>query len=152
MLEISPGDAILKKLDFKPYRYTTKRSAKQYLPGEDQPQTISVKTPWGGVLRGEKGDYLVNEYGNPDNQWVVRQDLFEETYQELDQGIYHKKAIVELVPLTEITHDPDQEITIHSLEGSLTVRSGDFHLARGVEGKIWPAPNKEISKHLEQVE
>jgi len=139
-------------LDFKPYRYTTRRRAKQFLPGRGHPQTTEVKTPWGGTLTAKKGDYLVHEYGNPDNQWVVAKDIFEVTYQELESGIYQKIAAVELAPLTQITHDPDQEITIHSLEGPLIVKAGDYYLARGIEGEIWPIPNGDIMRDMEPVE
>ncbi|MEA2008098.1 MAG: hypothetical protein U9O54_03175 [Chloroflexota bacterium] len=152
MLELRADDPIIQQLNFKPYRYTTKRQAEQFLPRLDNSQTIDVKTPWGGVLTGKKGDYLVSEYDNPDDQWVVDKDIFEASYQELENGVYYKKAIVELAPLTQITHDPDQEIIIHSLEGPLTVRSGDFHLARGNKGEVWPIPNEGITNNLERVE
>ncbi|OQX60815.1 MAG: hypothetical protein B5M51_09860 [Anaerolinea sp. 4484_236] len=152
MLELRADDPIMQELDFKPYRYTTKRQAKQFRPTSNHAQTIDIETPWGGVLTGKSGDYLVNEYDNPKDQWVVDKDIFEESYQELENGVYYKKAIVELVPLTQITNNPDQEIIIHSLEGPLTVRSGDFHLARGITGEVWPIPNEGIPNNLEPVE
>ncbi len=152
MLELSADDPLIQQLDFRLYRYTAKRRAKQFLPGSDQPQTVEVETSWGGVLTGKRGDYLVSEYDEPDEQWVVTKDIFETTYQEIEAGIYRKKATVELAPLTQITHDPDQEIIIHSQEGPLTVRAGDFYLARGDKGEIWPRPKENFESGLEPVE
>ncbi len=50
-----------------------------------------------------------------------------------------------LVPLTEITHDdPDAMVTVVSMEGTETVRAGDFYLAKGVKGEVWAYPKDKI--------
>ncbi len=45
-----------------------------------------------------------------------------------------------------MTHNPDQKVIVHTLEGDLTVRSGDFYLARGVNGEIWPFPQEKVEQ------
>jgi hypothetical protein len=50
-----------------------------------------------------------------------------------------------LAPLTDLTRDPDQLVTIVSLEGPETVKAGDFYLAKGVRGEIWPYPKEKIA-------
>lgn len=151
VIEIRADDALIQQLDFKTYRYTTKRQAQQFTPDADQPQTVDVKTPWGGTLTGKRGDYLVNEYENPDDRWVVEKEIFEATYQEDASGVYRKKAAVDLVPLTQVTHDPDQEVIVYSTEGPVTARAGDFFLARGVNGELWPMPKNKVESSLEPV-
>ncbi len=152
MLELKADDPLVQQIDFKSYRYTTRRRARQFLPKPKQPQTVVVETSWGGVLTGKRGDYLVSEYDKPDEQWIVEKDIFETTYQEIEAGVYRKKATIELAPLTLITHDPDEEVVIQSLEGPLTVRAGDFFLAKGATGEIWPRPRESVAIDLEPVE
>jgi hypothetical protein len=40
--------------------------------------------------------------------------------------------------------DPDQLVSVVSLEGAETVRAGDFWLAKGIKGEIWPYPRGKI--------
>jgi hypothetical protein len=35
-------------------------------------------------------------------------------------------------------------VTVISLEGPLTVRAGDFYLAKGIKGEVWPYPKEKI--------
>jgi hypothetical protein len=50
-----------------------------------------------------------------------------------------------LVPLVDVTNgNPDALVTVVSLEGSETVRAGDFCLARGVKGEVWAYPKEKI--------
>lgn len=148
-LEIRPDDPVIQTLDFKTYRYTTRREADQFLPDAGEPQTKVVKTPWGDQLTAHPGDYIVHEQGDPDDQWVVEKDVFEDTYEEVEPGTYVKKATVELAPLTALTQDPDQDVTIHSREGVLTVRAGDYYLAKGSQEEIWPLPKKKVEQSME---
>ena len=108
-------------------------------------------TPWGAELVVEKGDYIVNEIDNPDNRWPVQQDIFEMTYLEIRPGFYIKRATVQLIPLWDFTRDLEQLVRIHTLEGVVTVRSGDFYLARGAKGEIWPMPKDKVETSLERV-
>lgn len=121
-VEIRADDALLQQLPFKKYRYTKTRKAQQFLPEEDQPQTEKVKTPWGAELEAQKGDYLVSDQENPTDQWVVEKEIFEDSYRSAslrdqeEADLYTKSALVELVPLTKVTRDPDREVTVYSRE------------------------------------
>jgi hypothetical protein len=58
-----------------------------------------------------------------------------------------------LVPLTDLTDgDEDQMVTIHTLEGVDTVRAGDFLLAKGVKGEIWPYPKEKAAEIMSPAE
>jgi hypothetical protein len=35
-------------------------------------------------------------------------------------------------------------VTIETLEGPVTVRAGDFYLAKGVKGEVWPYPKDKV--------
>jgi hypothetical protein len=131
-------------LKFKSYRYKQERQAYQFMPKEGEATRIVIATPWGAELIAEKGDYIVNELGVPENSWPVQKDIFEETYVEIQKGIYIKRAYVSLYPLVEYTKDPEQLVSVHTLEGVVTVRAGDFYLCRGVKGEIWPMPNDKV--------
>jgi hypothetical protein len=54
--------------------------------------------------------------------------------------------------LTDITGDPDQEVKVVTLEGEETVRAGDFYLAKGIKGEIWPYPREKIKDVLMPIE
>lgn len=148
-LELKASDPIINSLVFKTYRYTNKRQAEQFLPDADQSQTIHIETGWGGVLTGSSGDYIVWELDNPEERWVVENEIFLASYTEIETGIFVKNATVDLAPLTDITRDPDREVIIYSIEGPLRVRSGDFYLALGVKKEIWPAPIEHIKNCME---
>jgi hypothetical protein len=32
------------------------------------------------------------------------------------------------------------------MEGAITVRAGDFYLAKGVKGEVWPYPKEKIEQ------
>lgn len=151
-LEIRADDPILQRLNFKTYRYTTRREADQFCPDPAEPQTKIVKTPWDGELTAHSGDYLVHEQGEPQDRWVVEKKIFEDTYENVEQGTYVKKATVELAPLTALTPDPDQEVKIHSREGVLTVRAGEYYLAKGSQEEIWPIPKDKVEQSMEPVD
>lgn len=151
-LEIKADDPLIKQIKFKTYRYTTRREANQLLPDSDETQSKVIKTPWDGELTARSGDYLVHEQDDPDDQWVVEKDIFEDTYETVEPGTYVKKATVELVPLTQIAPDPDQEVKIYSLEGVLTVRAGDYYLAKGSQEELWPIPREKVEQSMEPVD
>lgn len=147
-LNLRAEDNFLKHIPFKPYRYSTEREAIQFIPPNGAPKIIKIATPWGAELEVEVGDYIVNDVGSPDNRWPVKKDIFEETYMELRTGIYIKRALVYLYPLAELTKDPEQLVRVHTLEGVVTVRAGDFYLCKGVRGEIWPMPLDKVETTL----
>lgn len=147
--EIRPNDELVKNASFNNYRNTATRRAEQYLPAEGEPEEISITTPWGEQLTCRKGDYIVSETGGSEDHWPVAADIFEQTYVQVKPGYYIKRATVPLTPLTELTgQDPDMLVTIHTMEGVVRVRSGDFFLARGIKGEIWPIPVEKVQQTM----
>jgi hypothetical protein len=143
---IKSDDPVLETLNFKPYRSKVERRVSAFLPGPDEPQTMEIHTPWGSDLMAQNGDFLISELDKPDDYWPIDPAIFEESYVIVRPGYCVKKAVTLLVPLTDLTHgDPDQMVTVVSLEGSETVRAGDFWLAKGVKGEIWPYPKEKIA-------
>jgi hypothetical protein len=143
-LVITSSDPILEKLNFKPYRSTVERRVVPFFPAPSEPQTIDINTPWGVQLTARKGDFLVSEVDAPNDYWPIDPVIFEESYVIIRPGYCIKKAITLLVPLTDITGDPDRRVTIMTLEGGETVRAGDFYLAKGIKGEVWPYPKEKI--------
>ncbi|MBI5838610.1 MAG: hypothetical protein HZB19_00775 [Chloroflexi bacterium] len=142
---VASDDAILKTLDFQPYRSIVERRVFPFLPEQNQPQTIDVTTPWGAQLTAKSGDLLVSEVDKPDDIWPVDAEIFEQTYMIIRPGFCIKRALTMLVPLTSLTDgDEDQMVTVQTLEGPETVRAGDFYLAKGVKGEIWPYPKEKV--------
>jgi hypothetical protein len=47
--------------------------------------------------------------------------------------------------------DEDRMVMVHTLEGVETVRAGDFFLAKGVHGEIWPYPKDKAEKIMKPV-
>ncbi|HET6821706.1 MAG TPA: hypothetical protein VFH34_03600 [Anaerolineales bacterium] len=151
-LVITSSDSILETLDFKPYRSKVERRVVPFFPKPDQPQTLEIETPWGTRLTARKGDFLVSEIETPDDYWAIDPVIFEESYVIIRPGYCVKKAITLLVPLTDVTGDPDQEVTVVTLEGDETVRAGDFYLAKGIKGEIWPYPKEKIKDVMTPVD
>ena len=151
-LVITSSDSVLKTLNFKPYRSKVERRVVPFFPGPRESQTMEINTPWGTQLTARKGDFLVSEIETPDDYWSVDPVIFEESYDIVRPGYCVKKAVTLLVPLTEITHDPDRLVTVVTLEGEETVRAADFFLAKGIKDEIWPYPKEKISTVLMPVE
>jgi hypothetical protein len=149
---LKPDDPIIGRLNFIAYRSKAIRKVTQFLPQTGGPQSLEVKTPWGALLTARPGDYLVSELNQPDDHWPVEKQIFEETYELLEDGKCKKSTITLLVPLVEVTMGkPDQLVTINALSGTETVRAGDFYLAKGVEGEIWAYPKEKADTTLEQI-
>jgi len=143
---ITSDNPILKSLNFKAYRSKVERRVIPFVPSQDEPQTMQVNTPWGQQLIANRGDFLVSEVDNPNDYWPIDPVIFEESYILLRPGYCVKKAVTLLVPMTDITNgDPDALVTVASLEGSGTVRAGDFYLAKGVRGEIWAYPREKVN-------
>ena len=125
---IKPTDPILNELDFKPYRSTVERRVERFLPIQGEPQAIEIKTPWGGFLTANAGDYLVSEMDTPpDDRWPVEAAIFEKTYVMTRPGHCAKRALTYLVPLVDaVGGNPELEVTVQTLEGLVSVRAGDF--------------------------
>jgi hypothetical protein len=149
---ITSQDSILDKLDFKPYRSKVERRVVPFLPAPNEPQTLEINTPWGTQLTASKGDFLVSEIETPEDYWAIDPQIFEESYVIVRPGYCVKKAVTLLVPLTDITGDPNREVTVVTLEGDETVRAGDFYLAKGIKGEIWPYPKEKIDDVMTPVE
>jgi hypothetical protein len=144
---LMPDDPVIKSLNFKPYRSMVKRRVEPFIPKDGQPQTMDVSTPWGSKLTARKGDLLVSELDRPDDIWPIDASIFDETYIIISPGICIKRAVTLLVPLIEVTNgDEDQMVMVHTFEGPVTVRAGDFLLAKGVKGEIWPYPKDKAEK------
>lgn len=142
-----PDDPVLKSLNFKPYRSMVTRRVEPFVPEDDQPQTMDVSTPWGSKLTARKGDLLVSELDKPDDIWPIDAHIFDETYIIISPGLCIKRAVTLLVPLVDVTNgDEDQMVMIHTFEGPVTVRAGDFLLAKGVKNEIWPYPKDKAAK------
>ncbi|MBK9926528.1 MAG: hypothetical protein IPP66_14730 [Anaerolineales bacterium] len=142
---ITSDDPILERLDFKPYRSKVERRVIPFFPSPDDPQTMDVHTPWGATLTARKGDFLVSEINAPNDYWPIDPTIFEESYILTRPGYCAKNAITLLVPMTDIVNgDPDQTVTVMALEGAETVRAGDFYLAKGIKGELWPYPKDKI--------
>lgn len=151
-LTITSADPILAKLPFKPYRAARERRMVPFLPEEGQPQTRVIETRSGRILSAKRGDILISEMDTPQYVWPVDAAIFEASYEVIRPGVCVKRAITWLAPLTELTDgDPDREVTVVSLEGSNTVRAGDYYLARGVAGEIWAYDAKKIGTIMKPV-
>ena len=107
---------------------------------------MEIHTPWGTQLTARKGDFLVSEVETPYDYWPVDAVIFEESYVITRPGYCAKKAITLLAPLTELTDNPEKQFTIMTLEGPETVKAGDFYLAKGIKGEIWPYPKEKINE------
>ena len=142
---ISSDDSILRTLNFKPYRSKVERRVIPFLPAPGEPQSMEVSTPWGAQLTAKFGDFLVSEVDTPSDYWPIDPQIFEESYVIIRPGYRVKKAQTLLVPLTDITGDPEREVTIISLEGPETVKAGDFYLAKGIKGEVWPYPKEKVA-------
>lgn len=151
-LVITSNDPTLQKLNFKPYRSTVERRVVPFFPRPGQPQSMEIKTPWGTELTAKKGDFLISEVETPDDYWPIDAVIFEESYAITRPGYCVKKAVTLLVPLTDVTGDPDQQVTVATLEGDVTVRAGDFYLAKGIKGEVWPYPKEKVADVMVPVE
>ncbi len=151
---IKSDDPIINTLNFKAYRSTVERRVERFMPASHEPQNIEVATPWGESLTVNAGDYLVSEIDSPPgDRWPVEASIFEETYVITRSGFCLKRALTLLVPLVDAVKDgPDQEVVVETLEGLVSVRAGDFYLARGVQGEIWPYPKDKIGTIMQPVE
>jgi hypothetical protein len=148
-INLLPDDPIINTLNFKPYRSMVLRRAVPFTPEDDEPQTLEVSTPWGSKLTAKKGDLLVSELDKPDDMWPIDASIFDESYLIISPGLCVKRAITLLVPLTDVTGgDEDRMVTVHALEGPETVRAGDFFLAKGVRGEIWPYPKEKAAEKM----
>ena len=142
---ISSDDSLLRTLNFKPYRSKVERRVIPFLPPPGEPQFMEVSTPWGAQLTAKFGDFLVSEVDTPSDYWPIDPVIFEESYVIIRPGYCVKKALTLLVPLTDITGDPEREVTVISLEGPETVKAGDFYLAKGIKGEVWPYPKEKVA-------
>ena len=150
---ITSQDPIIATLNFKPYRNVVERRVVPFLPELDEAQTAEINTPWGMQLTAKRGDFLISEMDAPEDFWPVDSQIFEESYEIVRPGVCVKRALTLLVPLTDITSgDESRQVTVVTLEGSETVSAGDFYLAKGVKGEIWPYPKEKVKDVMMPVE
>ncbi|HEY2980520.1 MAG TPA: hypothetical protein VGJ22_05030 [Anaerolineales bacterium] len=150
---LTSEDPVLKGIDFKPYRNKMVRRVAPFTPEPGEPQTRELTTPWGTQLTARPGDFLISELDNPDDVWPVTPDVFDESYMIIRPGYCVKRALTYLAPLVDVTGgDAEKMVTVETLEGPETVRAGDFYLARGVKGEIWPYPKEKIKEVMEPVD
>jgi hypothetical protein len=146
-------DPILHKLHFRGFRNSMIRKVVPFLPGPGEPQTMRLKTPWGAELTAKSGDMLISELDKPDEYWPIDAGIFDETYIVIKPGLCIKRAVTMIVPLADVVDgDENRMVTVHTLEGPETVRAGDFYLARGVRGEIWPYPKEKVLKNMRPVD
>ncbi len=151
--KITSEDPIIASLNFQPYRNMVKRGVVPFTPAKDEPQTKQVVTPWGTELTMKSGDLLVFELDHPDDSWPVDAQIFDDSYMMLEPGICIKRAVTWLVPLADLTGgEPNRLITVSTLEGEETVRAGDFYLAKGIQGEIWPYPKEKADEIMRPAE
>lgn len=83
----------------------------------------------------------------------MRRDIFKATYKITRPGFCSKQDIVQLAPMIDLTDgDEDAQVTVTSLEGTNTVRAGDFFLARGSKGEVWSFPKQKAAEVLVSVD
>ncbi|MBT7072098.1 MAG: hypothetical protein HN560_00335 [Anaerolineae bacterium] len=144
---LKSNDPIIKTVGFKAYRSIVERRVERFTPAPDEPQDIEISTPWGEFLTANAGDYLVSEMDAPiEDRWPVEASIFEATYIITRPGFCVKNALTHLAPLVDVIGgDADQEVIVETLEGMVSVRAGDFYLALGIQGEIWPYPEDKVS-------
>lgn len=149
---ITSRDPIIETLNFKPYRNKVERRVVLFFPAPGEPQTLEIDTPWNTHMTARKGDFLISEIETPNDYWSIDPVIFDDSYVITRPGYCAKKAITLLVPLTDITDDPDRQVTVVTLEGDETVRAGDFYLAKGIKGEVWPYPKEKVKDVMMPVE
>jgi len=144
---VTSDDSRLQSLRFKPFRSKVERRVTPFMPEPGEEQSVEITTPWGSVLTAKSGDFLISEIDKPYDFWPIDATIFEESYVLLRPGYCVKKAVTLLTPLTDLTDgDPDAMVTVVTMEGTETVRAGDFYLAMGVQGEVWPYPKEKIEQ------
>jgi hypothetical protein len=144
---------ILDTLNFKPFRSIMQRRVIPFVPREGQSQTMEIFTPWGTKLTAKKGDLLISELESPNDMWPIDAEIFDQSYILVGPGICIKRAITLLAPMTDLTEgDEDKIVLVHTLEGVESVRAGDFFLAKGVKGEIWPYPKEKVLTNMKPAE
>jgi len=144
---VTSDDSRLQSLPFKPFRSKVERRVIPFMPAPGEAQSVEIKTPWGSVLTAKSGDFLISEVNAPNDFWPINAEIFEESYILIRPGYCVKKAVTMLTPLTDLTNgDPEMMVTVATMEGNETVRAGDFYLAKGVKGEVWPYPKEKIAQ------
>ena len=142
---VTAQDPVLNNLNFKLYQDTSERQVTAFLPGPEEPQIMTIETSWGAHLTASRGYLLINDIDSTDDIWPIAPEIFSKSYIITRPGYCMKIVPTFLVPLIDLTNgDEDQLVSVQTLEGLETVRAGDFFLARGVNGEIWPFPKRKI--------
>ncbi len=152
-INLMSDDPIIGSLIFQSFRSMVQRGVVTFSPAANESQTKEISTPWGSQLTAKSGDMLVFELDRPNDVWPVDAEIFDASYMMLEPGVCVKRALTWLVPLTDVTGgDPDRMVAVHTLEGIETVRAGDFYLAKGVRGEIWPYPKGKADEIMKPAE
>ena len=94
-----------------------------------------------GKLRARGGEDFIVTYEGGDRA-VVREDIFEKTYEPDGIGVYKKRSDIVLRYFTL-----ERPALIHTLEGEQRAEPGDW-IMQGVAGELWPvAQEKALQKY-----
>jgi hypothetical protein len=84
-----------------------------------------------GVLRYEAGKHYIIHYG-PQDSAPVRREVFEQTYERRDDGLYEKRTDIVLRYFTL-----SYPVIVETLEGDELAHPGDW-IMQGVIGELYP--------------
>ena len=158
-LELRHNDPVIQQLEFDKYRSKVCRAITQFLPKDGEAQTCTVNAPW-GTEEVRAGDYIGSEIGNSTHSWRIEKGAFESSYEWVEPGIARKSAVIELIPLVNLTHNPDAMVKIYTCipgeeakdaDKHCIERAGEVFLARGVKGELYRYPIAKAEKELEKV-
>lgn len=86
-----------------------------------------------GRLEARGGEDYIISYG-PQDQAVIRKEVFEATYEPVGEGLYRKRTDVVFRYFTL-----PYACTVETMEGPQRAEPGDW-IMQGVEGELWPIP------------
>jgi len=102
--------------------------------------TCTVETGQ-GKLKARGGKDFIIEYA-PADRAVIRGDIFERTYERVDEGEYVKRTDITLRYFTL-----DRPVIVATLEGKQRAAPGDW-IVEGTADELWPVPQaKTASKY-----
>lgn len=83
----------------------------------------------GDKMQAEEGDYLV---WSATSEWTVKKDVFESTYENVEDTFYEKVATIQALLAKE-------KMSVATLKGIAIAHVGDY-IAKNHTGEIWPIP------------
>lgn len=149
-IELRSSDAILEHLPFEKYRSLQRVAIErpQIPEGSDH---IEIITASGSKLQATHRDFIATRLDASKKTWVVKVDIFNETYEQVAPNQYLKKALSDLAPGIALTNNPDVIIRFFTAEGIVEKKSGDCFIARGSTGEVYPVSNQTVESTMEKV-